>query len=429
MADKLVKYFHMQMQGAPQLGNNWGDMTTMLDACLITGFNQKTVVSAAFDGADMVLTLGTGHGFEKYQVLQISGANDVAYNGEFRVNKVEAEKVYLTASNLPEITTGTITAKVAPLDFELAFKGDMKRAYRSKNPKSRRHFLRVDDSCPGGYNTSWRKFARVNIAEDMIDVDTFAPGAKVCPIEPSSWTGTTPKGSGDNMIPGWCRWEYCVYNSGSERYYYTANSKAYQWILVGDDRGFYLNVIFDPNYSSYVCGFNEFNSLSSNDLWNTVLIGKYSRNTVNNGDSVYSFGNFSNDSGIAALCTHFGHGLHETVYPQTVRFCKGNRYLDVWGSGASTYSDGDRALLPPSPNSVDFGFIATDVWLQDSRSSVRGILPGCYFTPHYLPIKQNTVINNTDGRRLVSTFQRYDVVNYPGCMFFDLSDKWNRHDF
>jgi tetrahydromethanopterin S-methyltransferase subunit E len=40
-----VKYYHSSMTGAPQMTNQWGDMTSMLTAVLVTGFNLKTVTA------------------------------------------------------------------------------------------------------------------------------------------------------------------------------------------------------------------------------------------------------------------------------------------------------------------------------------------------------------------------------------------------
>ena len=36
MPDLTVKYFNSGMTGAPQIANNWGDLVSMLDACLST---------------------------------------------------------------------------------------------------------------------------------------------------------------------------------------------------------------------------------------------------------------------------------------------------------------------------------------------------------------------------------------------------------
>ena len=43
MTDLTVKYFNSGMTGAPQIANNWGDLVTMLDACLVNGFALKAI--------------------------------------------------------------------------------------------------------------------------------------------------------------------------------------------------------------------------------------------------------------------------------------------------------------------------------------------------------------------------------------------------
>ena len=45
MTDLTVKYFNSGMTGAPQISNNWGDLVTMLDACLINGFALKAALA------------------------------------------------------------------------------------------------------------------------------------------------------------------------------------------------------------------------------------------------------------------------------------------------------------------------------------------------------------------------------------------------
>ena len=54
MTDLSVKYFNSGMTGAPQISNNWGDLVTMLDACLINGFALKAIDTLTF--ADGVAT-------------------------------------------------------------------------------------------------------------------------------------------------------------------------------------------------------------------------------------------------------------------------------------------------------------------------------------------------------------------------------------
>ena len=66
---------------------------------------------------------------------------------------------------------------------------------------SNRHYLRVDDSLPAGYTTTWAKFARVTIAEGMADIDTFV-GAQA-PFTPDAPTrNEMPTNTGTAMYPG-----------------------------------------------------------------------------------------------------------------------------------------------------------------------------------------------------------------------------------
>ena len=51
MADLTVKYFNSGMTGAPQISNNWGDLVTMLDACLVTGWGLLSATSASVAAA------------------------------------------------------------------------------------------------------------------------------------------------------------------------------------------------------------------------------------------------------------------------------------------------------------------------------------------------------------------------------------------
>ena len=48
MTDLTVKYFNSGMTGAPQIANNWGDLVTMLDACLVNGFALKAIDTLTF---------------------------------------------------------------------------------------------------------------------------------------------------------------------------------------------------------------------------------------------------------------------------------------------------------------------------------------------------------------------------------------------
>lgn len=416
-----VKYFSSAMLNAPVVGNNWGDLVTMLDACLVTGFNQKTVLSASFNGTDLVLQLPTGHGFVAHQVLLLAGANETEYQGEFRVKKVEPERVFLSATgSMPAQATGTITAKVAPLDFEIVFTGDQKRAYRSKNLQSERAFLRVDNSCPQGYTTTWKKFARVNVAENMLDIDTF--DGVVCPMDSTGWTGITPKGSGQSMISGWAKWyQTCAIGSYS-READTSQQAMAQWILVGDDRGFYISFLSQTAYESYVCGFNELNQLGEAGS-KTVLIAAMYAGTVSSAytSDLVNFGRYGNYSSCFALKPYHGVGSSAALYVGGMFFSNQNIVMQH-GTGTASASSGVATV--PAPNPVDYGYLAFDVWLYEQNLAVRGTLPGVLFTPQTVPLNHADIVVNQNNQRLLAV--KVQFSGNQGMMFLDVSDKWAR---
>ena len=85
MTDLTVKYFSSGMTGAPQIANNWGDLVTMLDACLVNGFALKAIDTLTCVDGLATATISAGHAYRPEQVVEIAGADQPAYNGQFRV--------------------------------------------------------------------------------------------------------------------------------------------------------------------------------------------------------------------------------------------------------------------------------------------------------------------------------------------------------
>ena len=62
------------MTGAPQISNNWGDLVTMLDACLVNGFALKAIDTLTFADGIATATISSGHAYRPFQVVEIAGA-------------------------------------------------------------------------------------------------------------------------------------------------------------------------------------------------------------------------------------------------------------------------------------------------------------------------------------------------------------------
>ena len=183
MADLTVKYFNSGMTGAPQISNNWGDLVTMLDACLVNGFALKAIDTLTCVDGVATATISAGHAYRSEQVVEIAGADQPAYNGQFRVIATTATTFTFAVTGTPvsPATSATsLSAKVAPLGWEKAFAGTNKAAYRSKNPASPQNLLLIDNSLKTpNYTTSWAKWANVGIVEDLSDIDTIVGAQEI----------------------------------------------------------------------------------------------------------------------------------------------------------------------------------------------------------------------------------------------------------
>ena len=282
-----VKYYANTMQGAPQLTNDWGCMTALLDAVLVTGFNLKTIETLTSAAGVATANSPAGHLYWVGQVLAISGADQNEYNGEVRVVAVTTSTFTyaITGTPVSPATGASITSKVAPLGWEIAFTATNKRAYRNKNVLSNRPYLRVDDSCDPAYTTTYAKKAKVTMAQGMSDIDTFV-GARA-PFDSAYPTrNEVATGSGAGVYDGWYKWYYAR-SDGNAYDHYGASVFNRPWTLVGDDRGFY---IFNDTWSSGGLGgkcFTDFESYRSADGFNTLLCAQETYQPASMASSTY----------------------------------------------------------------------------------------------------------------------------------------------
>jgi len=197
-----VKWFHSGMTGAPLPDTAVNTLISILDACLINGFNLGTVTTLTYDSVTGKCTanVGAGHGFDDQQVILIEGANETEFNGEVRITVIDANQFSYVPATAPTVAnaTGAITAKAAPVGgWTKAFSGVNKAVYQAPGGL----YLRVDDSIDV-YG------AAVSFYESMTDVDT----------------GTGQFGAG--------------YWRKSD----STTTSMTNWRLVGDASGFYLSI-------------------------------------------------------------------------------------------------------------------------------------------------------------------------------------------
>lgn len=397
-----VKHFHSNMQGAPQLSNDWGCMTALLDACLVTGFNTKAVSSITRVGTVATASIAAGHLFEVGQVLVVSGADQAAYNGEVCVVSVTTTTFTyaVTGSPVTPATGASLSVKVAPLGWEIAFTGTNKRAYRSLNILSNRPYLRVDDGLDPVWTTAYAKYAKVTMAQGMTDIDTFV-GARA-PFDSALPTkNEIGSGSGSNAYGGWHKWYYAKTDAGSANGHTDTNDPGAfnrAWVIVGDDRGFYL---FNQ-WGNSVGGlgghcFTDFESYRTADGFNTLLAATDAyvpaAASLNQGpDGSQCFPRTLDYTGKVLMRDYTQVGSNVRV-----GFCTLNTNNNLQSvSGTSTGI--------PWPNGPDYSLILHPVLLKQENNHLRGKLPGMMW-----------IHNNSPSFSHLDVIT--DVVGYPGSKF------------
>lgn len=176
-----VKWYSSGMQGAPALANTAGALNTVLKAVLVNGFGNTTPSSIIYSSglSTITITFPTTHAFLVDSIIEISGANESGFNGEYRVNSITTTTVVVGLDNgtpLATSATGTLVVKYPALggwaiEFEdvVNYKIVIKRTSASSTPIR----LIIDNSAYTGWNTSNAYYAKVFMAEDVTGVNTY----------------------------------------------------------------------------------------------------------------------------------------------------------------------------------------------------------------------------------------------------------------
>lgn len=179
-----IKVFYSDQAGAPVLNGVVGSLIGVLDACLVTGYNQVAVSSITRVGNIATVQTVTPHGYgnpmDSYwvkpgvgDIATIAGADQAAYNGEWPITYISPTSFsYDLGSATPDATaTGVITTKRAPAGFSKAFADTNKAAYRSNDITGKRMYLQVNDTADAT-NSLGARFAWWRGYEKMSGIDT-----------------------------------------------------------------------------------------------------------------------------------------------------------------------------------------------------------------------------------------------------------------
>lgn len=243
-----VRWYFYDNHNAPELNNTWGCMIDVLDACLINGYGSQAVSTLVIQDGVAVATFAGAHKISQFQWIEISDADEVALNGQFKVVGLTSTSIEF-AVNLPDQTaTGAIQCKIAPLGWSKVFSGDQKGVYQASDIEANPYFFRVDNARDPVYSNSYAKYAKVGFFDSCTDIDDLsgnqAPYDSANPTR--NWVGT---GSGDSAVGGWYKWHYArgrtldITSPSTERPPFTSEPIAEgsrAWFIIGDDSSFYI---------------------------------------------------------------------------------------------------------------------------------------------------------------------------------------------
>lgn len=412
-----IKYFTSGMTGAPQITNAFGCITAVLDAVLVNGFNLKTVNSITNTGGVATATVNAGHGYAVGNVVLIAGADQAEYNGECKVLSSTTSTFTFAITGTPAAATGTITSTIAPLDWEIQFTGTQKRAYRSKSPLSNKPVLRVDDSQDPVWTATYAKYAKVTMAQGMSDIDTFV--GTQAPYEPNfplrNHVGT---GSGNTAYNGWFKWYYATATSYDT---VTPVEMTRSWVLVGDDRAFYL--FTQTNNSAYKAGycFGDFPSYRASDGFNSMLCATDLWGTA----SSITAGSYGNNNWLLRNANNYGKLILKD-YTQ-IGGAMGFRptSLNPSSNTHDVYSGYNMGL--PWPNGPDYSLVLSPVHIVQNNDHIRGKFPGFMYVLNNNPLNDLAVVSNVNGYP-GRDFLLVDALSlnntYRGVAAFDITGPW-----
>ncbi|MCU6432622.1 hypothetical protein LPB67_02370 [Undibacterium sp. Jales W-56] len=386
-----IKWYQSNQNGAPQITGQAGSLIAVLNACLLNGFNLRTLTTITRVGNVATATADAGHGFRESDTVLIASANETAYNGEKRIRNVTTNSFQFDVTGDPATpATGIITAKVAPLDWESPFSGANKAVYRAKDVTGNRLFLRIDETPLTG-DANYGRGARTALAQ--------------------MWEVLNDIDNGTGKSETW--WRKAHNESATAR----------PWVLVGDSKRFWLAVNWSESYPNrYVpYFFGDFPSFKAGDAYGTVIAGYY--------DLIYNWGDPASNE-VSDYVYSVGTAVGNTGIWLARGYSQlGGRINAHWVSApAANGGTGLGYTGIPYPNPADNGIYVMPMMIQEQTGpSLRGRLPGLLCPLQSIPAPepwkyQGFVIDGTQRELLVVNGSQ---SSGGARMAFDLTGPWD----
>lgn len=389
MSSTSVKTFASTDPGASALSGTAGSQLAIVKTCLVDGRGAGAVATLVVAAGIATANYAAGHPFAVGSVGLFAGATPAELNGEKRILTVSTTAVTYAAPGIADgAATGSITSKLAAAGWQQLYAGANLAALKPSVVEATGCVLRIDDT--GTLN------ARVRAFEAMTDV--------------SNGVGLTPM---ESQVAGGLYWP----KSSS------ANATARPWIVIADERGFYLAV--DPTGTGrYTLTYSgDIASLKSGDAYGYLLTGNQADQTNASiaPDGCCGYSGRSARGGAYLVRAHTA--IRQAIAAQRLGAHHNGATADVY-AGTAGYSVG---TYPNGPNN---GLMTGALELH--ALGIRGTLPGLLH-----PVQDcgnafatGAFVDGTDdlaGRRLLAirTAPPSGAV-VPGTVFLDVTGPWVR---
>lgn len=379
--------FNSNEQGAPTLNNAAGSLISVLDACLVTGFNSVGITSVTIAGNVATVVTSAAHGLTAGMRGTVAGVSITAANGDKTVASAPTPTSFTYPCVNPDVSESPASASVkrTPLGWAKQFSKTNVAMYKSSDPAAYGQSLRVDDT---GTNS--------------------ATGARVFGVEnPTSIDAWSDKFPLETQIAGGLYWGKGINNTAAKA-----------WCIVGDERFFYLlventcwsNVYSSTAYSFLPQGFGDIVSFKNGEAFGSVIFGNVAAPSGNSGSGYMMVNNLPGatptTSGGAYLCRQHT-GILKSV---------------IFGVSHPYGRNSGSTLFPRYPSPVDNGLTFSDPaficeTLSYANNPIRGVLPGmASVLANHTDLPNNpfpTKYTTTDGSNKDYLVQPYTVTTTP----------------
>jgi hypothetical protein len=386
MSQFPIKYYNSLQTNAPQLSGTAGSLIAILDAMLLTGFNPKTPFSVLKSDTTITSTVTAGHGFSTGDKIQLSGATQTEYNGEWKITVISPTVfTFQVPSNYSAVISGTLEFRYPRVSsyWEKVSSGTNKAIYRSTHPDGTNWYLRVDDTPT--------RCASVTMTENFTSIDT---------------------GLVNTSTLGWMKSEV---ETSATRY----------WSFVGDGKRFYLCLAWNnygniqPSRFADPYFFGDIIPTKPGDAYHCALYGVsdlayYVTNpSTQSSTSYFSANNTNGNSAGSKLLRSYSQ-----IGPQVPAL----KYSMMRGSMG--YNGWDY------PNRPDNGIFMDIVYVFEG-TSVRGFQPGLFCPLN--AIGSNLAAGDLSVKNPPQMPDREFVYirlagidwNSPGGAFWDITGPWS----